>query len=426
MEFWDTAKGFYSDLLSRRQEQLAEAGFSRTSLLKGESQRIAHDHAISTDYKLQKEIRPIFCKEGINPPAFGDHPDFIHLRGTKGQEKGAVSTLFVDIEGSTKLGILYPPEQVFMIKNAIIRCAIETIQAFDGHVHRIMGDAVLAYFRSKNKAAEDSAIDAINCSSFLVEFTNKVVLPNLASTGADHDFGIRIGVDYGSHDDVLWGSYGYPGMEEVTATSFYVDSAAKLQHSAGRNRIMLGQGIRDLLDFPNDVWNIKTRTKDGKSEELPYLSPNYTRADGKPINYKQYLLSQKNYWSILPIRNEYGLNVTIKEITAQGQYALTSCSRSLPKTSGVLFDVRTQQYLPEGSKLRFRVENHGEEAFRYDPVKGGAHTTKVDITRDAYYGFRGTHSEELSYRGLHYMHISVIGKNELIVIPEQTFGVYVR
>jgi adenylate cyclase len=56
-----------------------------------------------------------------------------------------------------------------------------------------------------------------------------VVLPTL---GRDN-LGVRIGLDYGRDRDVLWSSYGYPGVDEVTATSFFVDVAAKLQQAAG-------------------------------------------------------------------------------------------------------------------------------------------------------------------------------------------------
>lgn len=51
----------------------------------------------------------------------------------------------------------------------------------------------------------------------------------------------------------LW----YPGINEVTATSFYVDIASKLQHKAPKNSIMLGESlvnklgltIKDYLDY---------------------------------------------------------------------------------------------------------------------------------------------------------------------------------
>ena len=55
-----------------------------------------------------------------------------------------------------------------------------------------------------------------------------IVVPKL--NYEDYPFGIRIGIDYGPKEKVYWSSYGYLNMSEVTATSFYVDVASKLQH----------------------------------------------------------------------------------------------------------------------------------------------------------------------------------------------------
>ncbi|MGS4633918.1 hypothetical protein [Enterobacter roggenkampii] len=130
-----------------------------------------------------------------------------------------------------------PYETVFNIKNTIIKYAIEIIQAFDGHVHRIMGDAVMAFFRTKEHEASESlmmknAVDSINCATYLIEFMEKVITPIIEEQGADEPVGIRVGVDYGNNDDVIWGNYGAFGAFEVTATSYNVDVAAKLQHAS--------------------------------------------------------------------------------------------------------------------------------------------------------------------------------------------------
>lgn len=36
----------------------------------------------------------------------------------------------------------------------------------------------------------------------------------------DENLGIRIGIDYGADEQVVWGKYGYMDSQEVTATSF--------------------------------------------------------------------------------------------------------------------------------------------------------------------------------------------------------------
>jgi len=101
---------------------------------------------------VKTELRKVFCKKSEVNEAIGCHPDFDDLRENDELRNGYAVTMFFDIAGSTKLGKTYSPEMVFNIKNTIIRYIIEIIQAFDGHVHRIMGDAVMAFFRSEAKS----------------------------------------------------------------------------------------------------------------------------------------------------------------------------------------------------------------------------------------------------------------------------------
>lgn len=168
-------------------------------------------------YGVKEIVRHKFGKHGGLMPSFGCHPDFDNMQENE-LRNGYSVTLFMDIIGSTKLGVVFPPETVFKIKNDIIRCAIETVNSFDGHVHRIMGDAVMAFFRKETYKQEgriaDSAIDAINCATFLIEMFKDVVIPKLNELGVDENLGIRIGVDYGSDDQVIWGKYGYMESQE--------------------------------------------------------------------------------------------------------------------------------------------------------------------------------------------------------------------
>ncbi|MFP3498999.1 adenylate/guanylate cyclase domain-containing protein, partial [Pseudomonas sp. SIMBA_059] len=92
-----------------------------------------------------------------------------------------------------------------------------------------------------------------------------------------------VGIDYGQHDDVLWGMYGYQGSSEVTATSFFVDVAAKLQQSAPRNRVMIGESIRTLLDLHDEL--LEPKWVNNKESIERYILPNYTGNDGRPVNY---------------------------------------------------------------------------------------------------------------------------------------------
>src|SRR5262249_5173115 len=88
---------------------------------------------------------------------------------------------------------------------------------------------------------------------------------------------------------------------EVTATSFFVDVASKLQHAAGRNRIMIGESLRGFIDVPDEFLSVKKMTQQGREVDDPYVSPNHTGADGKPINYRQHVFDGDGYLGLGPI-----------------------------------------------------------------------------------------------------------------------------
>lgn len=67
----------------------------------------------------------------------------------------------------------------------------------------------MAFFRSNENenlnTLENSAIDAINCASYFIEVMNEIVVPQIKEV-ADENIGIRIGIDIGESDYVLWGT----------------------------------------------------------------------------------------------------------------------------------------------------------------------------------------------------------------------------
>jgi len=376
---------------------------------------------IIPQYSLQERIRPLFGKVGFQKPAIGDHPDFQHFKGTDQTECAPIVTLFMDIESSTRLSLLYPLDKVRRIKNAFICITIELVKAFDGHIHRIMGDAVMAYFGGRAAKMENAVIDSLNCAALLRYFVDVVLTPHLHSEGLDDPFGLRVGIDYGETSKVLWSSYGYPGMEEVTATSFYVDVASKLQHAAGRNQIMLGQSLREFIDFPEMLLDQKSIVRDGQSVKIPYLEPNHTGMDGMPINYKQSIFKWKHYLATTAIglrdsdyfndisNNPLHLDIGVSR-TENGD---VECiyhpgSSVLAKGKWLRFKV-TMAYLPRlPYQVTFEVENHGVEASTGGRQKGGEefgnHYKTYEIQTQRQHD-NIVHWETTAYRGFHYMTI---------------------
>ncbi len=386
--------------------------------------------AETQSYGVKEIVRHKFGKHGKLMSSFGCHPDFDGME--EGELRNGYSvTLFMDIIGSTKLGVIFSPETVFKIKNDIIRCAIETVNSFDGHVHRIMGDAVMAFFRSEvykqNGRIADSAIDAINCATFLIQMFKDVVIPKLNELGVDENLGIRIGIDYGADEQVVWGKYGYMDSQEVTATSFFVDVAAKLQQKAPKNSIMIGDSLAKLLGFDDNQLSIKTKLKGNEVIDVKYITPNYRDASGKPINYKQYVLNNEHYCKLLPTSEEIGeLNVRAslkanKDDVSDDEYY--PCSRIIKKGMGISFKgYFYSQVAYSNPRFRFRVVNTGVEASETE--NNGNH----EEYEDAKYSegrYFAKHWEDTSYKGLHHMYVS-FWDGERLIGNEKCFSVFIN
>ena len=382
-------------------------------------------------YGIRELVRPGFGKHGKLVPSFGCHPDFENMK--EGELKNGYSvTMFMDIIGSTKLGVMFEPQVVYYIKNDIIRCAIETVEAFDGHVHRIMGDAVMAFFRSSRHDNEgriaDSAIDALNCATYLIEMFKSVVIPRLVQIGADENIGIRSGLDYGSEHEVVWGKYGFMQSNEVTATSFYVDVAAKLQQKAPKNCIMIGDSFVKLLGLDGKFIKRKKVVKDGIVKEVECLTPNYKDASGKPIDYDIYVFKNKEYYQLLPAYKRPDSHLSIaatlkkdKGLPSNDHYF--QCSRMVRKGMGVSFKgMFVSPDIYGNPRFKFRVVNTGEEASGEDNY--GNHEDYVD----ANYSngkYQATRWEDTAYKGIHHMYVSFLD-GEHIISEEECFSIFVN
>lgn len=396
---------------------------------------------------IQQDIRAAFKKVGLNHSPIGSHPDFAHLAETDQQENHYICSLFLDIKNSTRLSFIYNLEDVVAIKNTILKAAAETVRAMDGHVHRFMGDALLAFFGGKNVSKEDSVINAINCASVLESLMTGTIIPALEDNGFKASYlGFRIGLDYGAHEKVLWGSYGLKGVYEVTATSFHVDVAAKLQSMAGRNKTMLGDSIMNEIDFPVEYQKIKSYTDAGVIKYVYTLNKNYTDAGGQVHTYRVRELDHVSYRDLLPyptdLKESFDGSVVKScpgvlyscycvEESIESEYR--SVSRILNKGVALKFKVQLSKAVYDEQdfplSITFTKRNYGVEAQLKE--QAGVFPKPVTvIVRDM--GFRspffsGKNIEEpesTSYRGLHTMDV-VIKNSAQKTIFKDIIGVYI-
>ncbi|WP_111643403.1 nucleotide-binding domain-containing protein [Marinimicrobium alkaliphilum] len=393
------------------------------------------------EFLLQATIRPIFGKPGVNNSPIGTHPDFISLEGTKITQKHYTCTIFVDIKGSTRLSLLYPLEFVYQFKNTVIQTCVETIRSFDGHIHRLMGDAVMAFFGGSSTEKEDAIADAINCSITLRAILEGSIKPWMEREGLDaKDFGFRIGCDFGDDEEVLWGSFGYRNVGEVSATGLPVDMASKLQGLAGKNQTMLGQGLLDFVYWPEKYSKIKTRDRGDGKESLPIVSPNITDADGNPLNYKMRQLSYDKSleFSALPrsfrekicsgsVKDHAEIDYKCYSIDNGNRQEYISASSFLEPNISLAFVVRsnTKNRLNFPLKVVFKKTNHGpitpenERDVEQEGVIRYLRKERVSKYNQSYHPVSKVELPEATlYRGLHTMKCEVYDSNGVLLFRD--------
>ena len=396
------------------------------------------------EYAIQKPIREWFGKHGINTGRIGAHPDFAHIEGTDEILNHHITTVFIDIKNSTRLSLRYDLEKVREIKNAILRTASEAVRAFDGHVHRFMGDALMAYFGGINQDRESACMAAINCAAMLRLLMDESIGPSLQHQGIDPtDIGFRVGIDYGGDDDVLWSSYGYSDVSEVTATSFFVDAAAKLQSMASKDSAMLGNNIIKYLDLPESLIEQKTEMREGKPQPVIYLRPNYFLPNGSSHNYKIYELNFKKIVRLLPIPLEMrenlatgtkyfsGIRFQAFIEDAQNVSEYKSLSYCVNKGSKIIFQIYIEAHSLNGLKLPLRGEwvrkNHGQEAL--DDNMGQDEHGKFNVIPNS--ANRGrepskyTWYRNAKYRGIHTMEVCIYDNQNTLLFSD-ILGVHIR
>lgn len=404
-------------------------------------------------YILQSKIREAFGKGNtLNLSTIADHPDFNSLvhGGTKNQ---FITTMFVDIKGSTKLSLKYPNclEFIYLFKNAVIKSCIEVIHAFDGHVHRIMGDAVLGFFGSSSVSKPQSILDCINAAAMLTVILEHTIKPWLKSQKEDFDvgdFGFRIGCNFGDDDEILWANYGFGDVGEVSPTGLPVDLAAKLQGLANKNQIMMGQGLLNFFNFPENFSEIKKSQVNYNYEPNPYISPNYSKSDGTKLNYVMRLLKTHTYILGLPLPLDLKALVTNdkvrydQRVIPSNNFNLSAELTDIDQTSSAYYS--NSKIIRKGSKLKVVLQANNlnftdfykvvfykvnQLGFNNEPALMSFLDEEIesqDLNTDNKgaincFFSRKIFKRDCNYRGLHYIKCEVFSRDNKVVFRDYIY-----
>lgn len=396
------------------------------------------------EYVYQHALRPYFNKQGVNMSKVGPHPDFAALKDSGDIEHHGIVTMFVDIKRSSRLSLLMSLDQAYLVKNRILQACIDVIRALDGYPHRLMGDAIMAFFGDKRTSSEDAIANAVNAASSLKLILTEAVFPELNDIlGKNVNLGVRIGLDYGKDSEVIWANYGYGDASEVTALGLPVDLASKAQSQAKTNTAMLGQGVLDHIDFPDFYSEVKTVEKAGEAIEEKFILPNMNDENDKPINRRCRLLRMDCYQSLLPIPESWKSEKTnVKgndNINYQCFFRKNDTDEWTEYRSASLF-------LEKNIKLKFVINidnpslfinkfplvakfvkvNYGLEA-RNNEQEGQEVKDNVIINYSSSGSIVHELKEYTSYRGLHTMQLTITPKeNPYDVIYRNIIGVYIK
>ena len=169
--------------------------------------------------------------------------------------------LYVDLVGSTQLGLDLPPSNLISIVGSFVQEMGNVVVAHRGMVLKFMGDATLGYFVNTTGRAQWAVEHAVSCAKSMIEVTQRSI--NAVLSQYDYsDLHIRIGIDYGLNLVVRYGKR-RGGGEHLDIMGRPMNMAAKIQSMAKPNQILIGGDVYRYLhpqtqkDFRKVVWEDK-------------------------------------------------------------------------------------------------------------------------------------------------------------------------
>ncbi len=325
--------------------------------------RLAETSVVKSDQELQSfvvKLRQVIGRQGLPfSTKIGTHPDFASLK--HGQSvRAPITSVFLDIKGSTQLFEKYDYERAFLMQEAIIQSAIYIIQAFDGHVVRIQGDGVFAVFGRNNYSVENGLLDSLNAASTLLIILESYLTEKFQSNGLK-PLRVRVGID---HDkESLWKHNGIDGCNELSPHGYHVSMASKVQNRANSNSVMIGDHVRQLLQLPSELISIKKFVENGREKYDPFVRGDYKMWEFDWNEHAgHFSWVTKASGKLLPSLNhtpDFTLHSALLDSDGTLVRKTSSSMEVFNKGQSLKFSVGV---LPKNCKVRWFVENRGDEA----------------------------------------------------------------
>ncbi len=151
------------------------------------------------------------------------------------EERRLVTVLFADVVGFTSFSEQRDPEEVRRVIAVYFERLAREIRRFGGTIEKFIGDAIMALFGAPT-AHEDDPQRAINAALEMQAAITEINAKLLATDGLTLQ--MRIGIMTGK---VVGGARSFEQSGEYTVTGDVVNTAARLQSSAGPGQILVGE-----------------------------------------------------------------------------------------------------------------------------------------------------------------------------------------
>lgn len=278
-------------------------------------------------------------------------------------ERRQLTVAFVDIVGSTPLSERIDPEEFFAVIKTYRDICDEEIRRYGGHIARLIGDGLLAYF-GVPQAHEDDPERAVRASLAVAAAVKEH--PFLLSDGSIVRLGVRIGVNTGV---VVVGSVPGepPERREVFGSSAHV--AARLQGLASENGVVVGSSTYELtrgtfsysslgrrplkgVEEPVDAWRAEalasSESRFDRAQRLP-LAPMINRASESALLDEMWQQTVAGEGQVGIVSGEPGIGKS--RLIRQFRSSLDASWRSVVSLQCSVFHVNTP-LAPEIERLR--------------------------------------------------------------------------
>lgn len=186
-------------------------------------------------------------------------------------ERRQVTVMFADLVGSTALSARLDPEEMGEVLRAYQNVVTGAVARFGGHVAKLMGDGVLAYF-GWPKAHEDDAERAVHAGLAALEAIGRLRSPNGETLSA------RLGIATGLV--VIGDLVGEGTAREDSVVGDTPNLAARLQALARPDTVLIGPGTRRLIGGAFELDDLGPQVLKGFADPVPLWRVIGTRSVG--------------------------------------------------------------------------------------------------------------------------------------------------